>query len=251
MGIFKKISKGLFGGKKKQTEQKAKEEVTGTTSQAPWAPAIPGLTNYLTKLPEFYANTPMFSPTELEGVDMLREAISGNDAILNPAIGSLNDTLSGKYLDASSNPYLQDIATRMGGEAMAGANASFGGRGRGASGLNQYYVGKGVSDAVGDVFGGAYESERGRMLQAAGMMPQFAASKLLGPSAMIDVGQNFSARPFDLNAQMGGIMAQIANLGGTSNFNTSGTTVQKDYKQSPGLFGKIANKLGDSIVKLF
>lgn len=246
MGLFSSIGKAIFGGKKKKSQTNVQENVSGTTTtqENPWAPAIPYLSSYLSQIQGLYGGgAPQISQMEQQGYDMLNKAVGDVSGIIDPAVAANNRTLSGEYLDVGSNPYLQDIAKRMGGEAMAGANASFGGRGRTGGGLNQYYVGQGVAGAVGDVYGSAYESERDRMLSAAGMAPSLAAGKLIGPQALIDAGMSQSARPYDLAAQYGGILSGIAGLGGTSagTMDSSGTTVQKNYKQSGGLLGKIAN----------
>lgn len=237
MGLFSAI----FGGKKKTTSSKA----SGTTDIDPYAPTIPYLNDYLAQTAALYnGGAPQFSETELKGYQMLENEIANNPGAINAAITENNKTLSGAYLDVANNPYLTAIANRMGGQAQAGTNATFGGRGRTGSGLHQQALTKGIGDAVAGVYAPAYEAERGRMSSAVGMAPSLEAGRFIAPQAMISAGQNISARPFDINQQYGGILSQIAGLG------QQGVTTgeQQNYKQSSGLIGKIANSF---VNKLF
>lgn len=234
MGLLGSIGKALVGGSKKTTGQKT----SSTFDNNPWDVAIPYLTNYLSDTEKLYGNTPMFSQTELDAVEALRGA-SNPSSFFNTASGELEKTASGDYLTPDTNPYLADIAKRVSGVAGANAAAMFGGRGRTSGGLAAYNVGKAIADSATDLYGSAYENERSRQLSAAGQAPTFEAARIAGPAALLEAGQSMSARPFDLNAQKGGLYASIAGLGGQGT--TTSTT--QNYKQSGGLLGKIANSV--------
>lgn len=240
MGIFGSIKTAIFGGKKKKNKSTSK----GTSDFDPWAPVIPSLQNYIGATDALYnGGAPQFSPEEMQGYDMLKATVGAGNTALDPAIAENNRTLSGEYLDPDSNPYLKEIANRMGGQALAGANASFSGSGRTGSGLAGYYAGKGQAEAVGDVYNDNYQAERGRMSGAVGMAPGLEQGRYLGPQAMISAGQNITARPFDLNQQYGGILSQIATLGQQGK--TTGE--QTNYRYTGGLVGKIANSLTNKL----
>lgn len=244
MSIFSTIGRVLFGGKKKTTSSTA--TMSGTQNVQPYAPAIPFLNDYLNNTANIYANTPQISDLEQSGYDYLENMVNSGQGNVDAAIAENNKTLGGEYLDVANNPYLQAIASRMGGEAGAGANMTFGGRGRTGSGLHQQSFGRGVGEAVANVFAPAYESERGRMSSAVGMAPSLEAGRYLGPQALISAGQNVSARPFDVNQQYGGILSQIAGLGHQGQ--TTGQQQQQNYKNTGGIISTIGNSF---INKLF
>lgn len=230
MGLLSSIGKALIGGKKKTTSSSS----SGTVN--PWEPAIPYLKDFLGDSEALYANTPLFSDYETQALQGLKEAAQPSD-YFNTSADTLQSTAAGDYLTPDSNPYLADIAKRISGIAGANAASIFGGRGRTSGGLSAYYTGKAIADSATDLYGTAYENERSRQQQAASLAPNFDASRLAGQAAMLEAGQNVSARPFDVNAQRGGILARIAGLGNQ----TTGQT--QNYKQSGGLLGKIASSV--------
>lgn len=226
MGIFGSIGKLLLGSKKTTTTKGAAE---------PWKLAIPQLTDFLGDTSTLYnGSTPLFSPQEQQGYQALTGAVNAGQPLMGAGNEELQNTVNGQYLTPETNPYLADIARRIGGEAGAGVNATFGGRGRSGSGLAGYYSGKGIADAIGGVLGGAYDNERNRQLAAAGMIPGQQAASLVGPSALIEAGKGITARPYDINTQRGGVLAQIGNLGQQT---TGSTTAPK----SGGLLRTIGN----------
>lgn len=237
MGLLGSIGKALFGGKKKKAETVA--HGTTATTQDPWAPAVPYLTDYLKNTDALYKNTPLFSEQEQTGYDNLfrdaEMARGGNEA----AIAENNKTLSGAYLTPDTNPYLADIAKRVSGLAGANNSVTFGGRGRTGGGLAGYYGGKAVTDSLTDLYGGAYENERGRMSSAVGMAPSLVSSSLVPASAEVAAGQQISNRPFERNAMQGGLFGAIGGLGQQGTGVVDST--EKVYGRSSGLLGSIFN----------
>lgn len=241
MGLFGSIGKFIFGGKKKTS----KTSGSGTSDFDPWDVAIPSVTNYLHDTDKLYGpgGAPLFSPMEQSGYAALNQVVGSGAQALDPAIAENNKTLHGDYLNPDTNPYLKEIATRMGDEAGAVSNASFSGAGRTGSGLAGYYAGKGAAAATGDVYNQNYQAERGRMGSAVGMAPGLEAGRYLGPQALISAGQNISARPFDINAGRGDILAKIASLGQQGKT----TNTQTQYGYSPGLLGTVANSFTNKL----
>lgn len=241
MGLFGSIGKALFGGSKKDASSKSE----GTTKYDPYAPTIGPINDYLKSAGALYnGGAPQFSPTEMHGYDMLHQVTNDpNGGSVPSAIAENNKTLHGDYLDPNTNPYLKGIADRAGQAAGAHADASFGSAGREGSGLAGYYSGKGVADAVGGIYGGAYDNERNRMGAAVGQAPGLEAGRYLGPQAEISAGQNISARPFDISNQYGGVLAQIAGLGQQG----STTGREQGYRHTDGLVGKIANSFANKL----
>jgi len=238
MGLLSSIGKFLFGGSKKEGSTAS----TGSTTSTPYSPVIPYIDPYLQASSQLYnGGAPQFSPLEQEGYDLLSETVDQPGTIQN-AINANNDTLSGKYLDPNSNPYLKGIADRLGGIAGTTSIGQFG-SGRSDSGLSSYYAGKGAADAAGSLYYQNYSDERNRMGQAVGAAPNLEAGRFLAPQALISAGQNVSARPFDINQQYGSILHNIGSMGQQTD--AKGTTTT--YGQSPGLIGGIINSFTNKL----
>lgn len=243
MGLFKSIGKFLVGGKHRSSKSKS----SGTSDYDPYEPTIPYLNDYLASTKALYGGgAPMFSADELAGYENLRGVTDTAGKALDPAIAENNKTLSGYYLNPDTNPYIKDIADRMGGVAGSVSNASFSGSGRTGSGLAGYYSGKGAADAAGEVYYQNYGDERSRMGSAVGMAPALESARYLAPQALISAGQIQSARPFDLNTQYGDILSQIAGLGQQGK--TTGAQTNWGYQQ--GLLGKIATSFTNKLFNL-
>lgn len=233
MGILGSIGTAIFGGMKKRSKTK----FNTAQESAPYGPTIPYLDEYLKNTGALYGGgAPQISPYEQQGYDLLQKTVGGPGAI-KPAMTANAETLSGKFLNPSSNPYISAIAQRAAGMAGSDAFSTFSGAGRTGSGLAGYYAGRGAAEAANDVFYQNYSDERSRQLQAAGQAAQLEAARYLGPQAMISAGQNISARPFDINQQYGSILSRIAQLGGTQTARGNSTT----YGSTGGLLGKIAD----------
>lgn len=238
MGLLSSIGKFLFGGSKKEGSTKS----TGTTTSTPYSPVIPYIDPYLKASSDLYnGGAPQFSPLEQEGYDLLSNTVDQPGTIDN-AVSENNKTLSGAYLDPNSNPYLKDIADRLGGIAGSTSIGQFG-SGRSDSGLSSYYAGKGGADAASELYFNNYNNERSRMSSAVGEAPALEAGRYLAPQALISAGQNVSARPFDINQQYGSILHNIGSMGQQTN--ATGTTTT--YGQSPGLIGGIINSFTNKL----
>lgn len=241
MGLFSSIGKFIFGGSK----ETGKQTSSATQTRTPYAPAVQPINNYLNQTESLYnGGAPMFSDMEKQGYGLLSDiASNGASDYYKTSESTLGKTAEGQYLTPDTNPYLADIAKRISGIAGANTNATFGGKGRSGGGLAGYYAGKAIGDSLTDMYGSVYENERGRQQQAASQAPEFEKSRYDAPQALISAGQNITARPFDLNQQHGGILSNIANLGGTDT--RQGTTT--DYKNNPGLLGNIVNSFTNAL----
>lgn len=219
---------------------KSKSSYSSTTVSDPWAPAVPYLKDNLASLSAlFNGGAPQISDYEQQGYDMLKGVATAPSASMNAALAENAKTASGAYLTLDSNPYLKDIAERVGGQAMKAINQTFGGSGRTGSGLHAQNAGEGIGNALTDLYGRNYANERGLQQNAVGMAPSLEGMRYMGPSAMIEAGKNISARPFDIASQYTNLLNNTASLGGTTQ--QSGMTKNSDA--SKGIFGKITNRL--------
>lgn len=243
MGLLGGLKRALFGGQRKKSKQVAEAKTTANETRDPYAPTIPYIGGYLDKINTLFnsGSTPMFSDTENKGYAMLDNLAANPSSYMTTASKTLENTARGDYLTPDTNPYLADIAKRVSGMAAATNNATFGGRGRSGSGLAGYFAGKGVGDSLTDLYGTNYANERGHQMTAASNAPAFEASKLALPNALIQAGAVKSSRPFDLAGIQGGLLAQIAGLGGNTAANGTMNSTTDNYQRSGGLLGKIVN----------
>lgn len=240
MSVLGAIGNFLFGNGNTSTSKAVSNTTTG-----PYSPAVPYINDSLAKTSALYSGgAPQISPLEQHGYDAVTAVADHPSSAFTDAGSQLDKTISGQYLTPDTNPYLADIAKRVGAEALQTTNTTFGGAGRSNSGLAGYSAGKGVGDALTNLYGNEYNQERANQLTATGMAPGYEQARYLGPQALISSGQNVSARPFDLNAQYNTTLSNIAKLGSTS----SGTTTTTGQAASNGLVG---NSITSFVNKLF
>lgn len=161
------------------------------------------------------------------GLGMTVNRALGGSQTMDNAEGNLNQMMSG-----GSNPYLDSMVNRAQSNVMSNANTmqarsgSFGNSGIAEAAARQ------MGDVATQMYGGAYESDQGRRMQAIGMAPQFGnqayqdASQLMNAGQIIqDQGQqnrDFNYQqfqeaqnlPYKQLAAMSGVFG--SNLGGSS-----------------------------------
>lgn len=173
---------------------------------------------------------PQSSATQ-QAIAALAARGAGGSPVTAAAQGAVTDTASGKYLDPTSNPYFtaalsashQPYVDQFMGEVLPGITSAFEGSGRTGSGLHQAAVDRAVtglnrtiSDSDAKVGAGAYDAERARMLQAAGLAPQTAATDYADINALGMAGEGTDAYK----------QAQINEEIARYNY---GNTAQQDY----------------------
>lgn len=108
---------------------------------------------------------------------MLRDIYAGQ----GPGLDNLAATARGDFV--GSNPYLDDVGRRIRRDVSEDINSTFSRAGMFGSGEHAQELGEGLGDALANLYGGAYESERGRQLGAAGQLSGLrsgAAGQLAG-----------------------------------------------------------------------
>ena len=116
----------------------------------------------------------------------------------SPAVGAarrhLGDTLSGRYLDADSNPHLARIASRVAGDVRGAVDGRFARANRTASARHGEALGRGIGDAVAPIYARAYENERNRMLRGMMFAPELAAHDFREYAQLAGVGARRQAQ---------------------------------------------------------
>jgi len=167
---------------------------TNTTVQKadPWGGQQPYLADVYTNA-QTAANTPMtyyegntvagYTPEQQAAHNMATQRALLGSVGLKDAQNQAAATARGDYLSPDSNPWLNQVAQRQAG--MVGGQFDNSAVSAGRYGSGAWSLGKegALNDAMTSLYGGAYEGERARQLQASSMIPQ------LGQADYYDIGQ--------------------------------------------------------------
>lgn len=165
--------------------------------------------------------------TQQLGIGMVQDrALNGSPTMRN-AEGALNQTIQG-----GTNPYLDAMVNKAQASVLGNANAAAARSGSfGNSGIAEQAA-KQMGDVATQMYGGAYESDANRRLQAIGMAPTFGNAAYSDAQQLMNAGQvmqdqkqqnlDFNYQqfqdatnlPYKQLAAMSGVFG--SNLGGTS-----------------------------------
>jgi hypothetical protein len=106
---------------------------------------------------------------------------------MNPITGYMTPTANGSML--FSNPMLDATFNKAAQGVQNNVNAQFSGAGRYGSGAHQGVMQQGMNDLATQMYGNAFETERGRQMQAAGLIQQGWEGDL---ARMLQGGQNYA-----------------------------------------------------------
>lgn len=265
------------GSSKTTTNQQQQSE--------PWAPAIPYLTRFLqdtdamrslagpsgdqldafAKLKETAAaGNPFTGQMEQLATDTFNaQSRSGTvDDAYATLQAQLGDTASGKNLDFSNNPYIQQMLRTVGDDVQNRINQTFAGAGRSmegnAAGLQA--VGRGVTAAQLPILSELFNTERGRQMEAANSLygagsntaqlgqgldsaalatraggvdlsNEAMNAKNFGPNQILNLDQQLKSMPFEDMSMYANLMLPVAGLGGQQ----AGTSTSKGSSSSFGI----------------
>lgn len=246
-----------MGGKKEQ------KQVT-TTQNDPWAPLVPHLTDLFNQGKNALAQTPKTADAtyagpnqdQLTAADWIRGAAGGLGAGSNELRQLGMDTIAGKYLDPSSNPWLAktgDVITRTANENLTQAvlpaladqailGGAYGGSGYGVSqGLAAGQSQQGVADALTSMYGQNYQLERERQLNGGNLLNQ-ANQLALAPGQILgglgDMTQGWEQAKLDaaIAAPWNGLDRYAALLGLGTGYGSGTQTTTAPGKSGFGSF---------------
>lgn len=191
-------------------------------------------------------------PWQNQGLGMIAGGSQQGQGVAQQGLSSLQDTLSGKYLDPSTNPYLKatyDAAakgvTSQYRDAIAPSTMAAAQRAgqMGGSAYNQlkaadqYNLGQNLSGLAANIYGGNFQAERGRQAGAQAYLPSSIQAGALPGQQMLGAGsflQQFDQQgrdvatqnalrqfqfPFQLLSGFGGALGQAS--GGTGSSTTT------------------------------
>ncbi len=146
---------------------------------------------YQSDVPQYFPQatyTPFSGQTEAALQLQEQRALAGSP-LLGSSQQEIQNILSGQYLDPATNPYLQQAYERAAGGVKSDIASQFARAGRYGSGAMTETLGKSLGDIASQIYGGAYQQERARQLQAAQLAPQLAQQDYAAISQLAQVGQ--------------------------------------------------------------
>jgi len=230
---------------------------TGTGLVAPGAtiagkPAAEDTLPILQAPPDLYQQIAGFNPTQQAGMDYLTGSAGASAGLAGAGAGQVGQTLRGDYLNA--NPYLNstfaDAAYNLTDQYKSATAPSLLAQAQqagvyGGSAMNEQQdrnetdLSRGLASLASQIYGGNYQTERGRQLESANMIPQLQQSiaapgqQLLGvgtlqqgqtqteldaAKANAELKQEF---PIKLLSYLGNLMGTATGSGGVAGVSTS------------------------------
>lgn len=261
---------------------------TATTTVAPWAPMQPYLQTGFAEAqrllqaggPDYYPGSTVygFGAGTMEGANQFQNIARQGTAVAGAANQQVADTLQGDYLN--SNPYLDaaynnaaSAVTRNYSEAVAPSiAANFGLSGRTGSNMafantmnqSQDTLSRNLGGMAASMYGGAYDAERNRQMQAAQLAPEtaklnyFDASQMMNLGGMFDqMGQakldaDFNKYMYEQNQPYDNLGRYMGYLGGNYGSQTTQPLYQNKMAQNLGLASAglgLASEYGDDLFK--
>lgn len=267
------------------TESTGRQNSTSTVNMGPWAPQQPYLEDVFSKAKSQYGDNvgktffpgstvaPM-NDTQNWGLQYLKNVANSPSDNLTAA-NTLNlDTINGKYLDPSTNPWLTKTYDAAGDAVKrqymtstapqtAGAMAAAGRYGSGAyrnqvSG-NEINLGKTLDDLATGIYGGNYQVERGRQTDAINQVPTLMNAAFIKPNALIaagdrmqgqaqnEIGDKVARYNYNRDAPTAALNTYLGQIQG--NYGQSGTTTTQGTmtQQTPYYTNPAASILGGGL----
>lgn len=178
------------------------------------------------------------TPNQTSALDMISQRATGGDALMNAGYGNVMDTLSGKYMDPSTNPYLQQNVQTAMNQAMGSINGQFNRPGAFGSTAHEGVAANQLGNIAAQMYGQNYQNERNNQLQAWNAAPTYGNMAYQDASQLLNAGQlqqDEAQKGLDWNLQQfqeqqdypyknlaaaSGVFG--TNLGGSSKTTTSG-----------------------------
>jgi hypothetical protein len=160
-----------------------------------------------------------FSPYQEQGISQIAGSASQQGQDVGAMRGSIMDTLGGKYLDPSTNPYLKEtygqaakgltdeyqLSTAPMLMAQAQRAGAFGGSAYDQTRQqNEYGLGQGLASLGNQIYGQNYQAERQRQLSAQQAVPGLMQAETMPGQALLGVGgleQQQQQQGYDTNTQ--------------------------------------------------
>ena len=265
------------------------QSTTQTTNSEPWTAQQPYLKKGFSEASRIYNQGPaeyypdqtyadISDPTQ-QGLDLAQQT-ANSSSVPGDASNYLSSVLKGDYL--GSNPYLDDtyaaasrrVTEDFNNNVAPGLAAQFGAAGGAGDTGHELFAaeaGKGLSNSLSDlaanIYGGAYQQERGLQNEALGLAPSIGELSYLPSEKLRDVGSRLEEQQtreiedsinrwnYEENKQLASLQDYLAmisgNYGGTSvsRGNTSGGS-GGGLQTAIGAAATIASMFSDKRLKI-
>ena len=260
--------------------------IPGTSSEGTkvWDPGDPGTPAtgglypsaakwFASSTPEYYQGNTVaqFTPDQIAAMDKIRTRANSGLGTMDNTLEMLQKTSKGDFLNA--NPYLdamfdnasRGVTKQFKENVMPGIASMYSEAGRYGSGAMTTATGA-AGGALGDslagmsaeIYGGNYQQERNRQMQAAGLMPVVSAAQFDNDNALFGLGQtqqgmdqaNIDAdrNKWDFNQnkelmklqQYAQLLSGGLGAGGTTTTNGTATSEQQPKNKMAGAIGGAA-----------
>lgn len=232
---------GVAGGYLANQGSKQGGSIQQSGSNAPWGPQqgylqdIFGRAQGLSMQPNLVPQ----SPYSANAIAQMASQAQDPNSLVARSQAQLGDTISGKYLDVSSNPYLQGSVQQALDQVKRNVSSRFSGESYGSS-ANQEWLGKSLADTALPIYANNYQKERQNQLTSLGLAPglQQANTAQLGQAGQLQEarGQAELNAPWDQLRQYGGLI--------------SGNYGNQSTSTSPYFTNPWANMLGGGLAGL-
>lgn len=173
--------------------------------------------------------------TQLAGLDMTAQRALGGDQLINAGYGNVMDTMSGKYMDPNTNPYLKQNTQMAMDQAMGSINAQFNRPGAFGGTAHQGVAANQLGNIAAQMYGQNYAQERANQLQAWNAAPTYGNMAYQDASQLMGAGQVLQDEAQkDLDWQLQQFQEQqdypyknLAAAAGVFGTNLGGTSVTK------------------------
>jgi hypothetical protein len=235
------MSKGGGGSQSTNTIQKVD----------PWTGAQPYLKGGLSDLAKWYQSdfgrSPFpgstvvpFSPFTEQALGASAQRAQMGSPVTQAAQGNAAATLRGDFLDPESNPWLSRTFDLAAGKMRAGLDSQFNQSGGYGGSLHEGARAEQLGDLATNLYGGNYDAERQRQMQANVFAPQLANQDYFDFGQLANVGQAYEQQAgnylgdamgrYDFSQQQPlnrlrdffGIASPVAGQGQTSSSTTTG-----------------------------
>jgi hypothetical protein len=124
------------------------------------------------------------TPTQNVGIGLIQQRALGGNPTFQNAEKNLNQVISGQ-----ENPYLDSAYNQAASKVSDSVNSNFSSAGRYGSGAHTDVLSENLGDLATNIYGGAYDADQGRRLQAIGQAPAFANQQYQDASQLLNAGQ--------------------------------------------------------------
>lgn len=177
-------------------------KTTTVQNNDPWGPAQPYLKGGLSDLSKWYASdygrqyfpgstVVPFNPMTEQALGMTASRAMAGSPLISAAQQQNLATQRGDFLNPNSNPYLSQTFDLAAGKVRGALDSQFNNSGNYGSSMHQGAMAEQMGDLATKMYGGQYDAERNRQIQATLFAPQLAQQDYYDAGRLAAVGDAY------------------------------------------------------------